>query len=760
MPIKPHKGETQDAFVSRCMHELSSADATERPQDQKVAICMSAWRDAHGGTKPKQMEMMPDDDEDYDDYMERCQENGMSEEACQSMWDESNGEEKKAPPIIHKVHSDDGAGFDFVLSDATPDRFGDVIMADGWNIENFKKNPVALFNHLPTFPVGRWVGLHVKDGALKGRLEFAPLGTSPRIDEIRKLVEAGILRAVSVGFRPIESKPRGKSADGVSMLGELFLKSELLEASVVAIGANPNALAIAKSLKISDDTLNVIFAKHGKEDTIKRRGSNGKHAETSANRKSRPMTTLTQRIEELQKTIVKDRDDLDAHLKTTDDDSADEASQAISDEMSARIAKNEKQLESLKRAETALALKAKEKQEQDGNGKGTELVVRNARPFAMPAPKIQPMDHMWRALTVAVKHFGEGRQRPILDVLRENYGENDVSEMTRVAMANFVTKSASVPADTVTTGWAKELVQTIIGDLIPSLLPFSVYPGLATKGGSFTFGRNGVVSLPARNTGAPLGGAFVAQGAPIPVKQGAFTAINLIPKKMGVITTMTRNIMEHSTPAIEAILRQAILEDTGVAIDTVLLDATSDDTTRPAGIRYNVSATSATAGGGMTALSGDLRGLTTALLTGTLGNVRAPVWIMAPGDVLAASLTQSAAGGFLPFRDELARGTLLGYPVLQTTTGTNDMMYLLDAADFITATGDTPRFDVSDQAVLYMESAPGTTQLGTAGTPATISAPARSLWQTDVIGIRMILDINWAMRRTGVVAWTQTMTWN
>jgi hypothetical protein len=62
---------------------------------------------------------------------------------------------------------------------------------------------------------------------------------------------------------------------------------------------------------------------------------------------------------------------------------------------------------------------------------------------------------------------------------------------------------------------------------------------------------------------------------------------------------------------------------------------------------------------------------------------------------------------------------------------------LVDAADFFSATGDEPRFDVSDQAVLHMEdTAP--TAIGTAGTPTVVAAPVRSLWQTDSIGIRML----------------------
>ena len=133
---------------------------------------------------------------------------------------------------------------------------------------------------------------------------------------------------------------------------------------------------------------------------------------------------------------------------------------------------------------------------------------------------------------------------------------------------------------------------------------------------------------------------------------------------------------------------------------------------------------------------------------------------MNPGDVLAASLLPATAGGGeFPFKAELTGGTLQGYPVIQSSNVTADMMLLVDAADFVSVTGDTPRFDVSDQATVHMED---TTPLAisTVGSPNTVAAPVRSLWQTDCIGVRMLLDLNWGLRRTGTVAWTQTMTWN
>jgi hypothetical protein len=82
----------------------------------------------------------------------------------------------------------------------------------------------------------------------------------------------------------------------------------------------------------------------------------------------------------------------------------------------------------------------------------------------------------------------------------------------------------------------------------------------------------------------------------------------------------------------------------------------------------------------------------------------------------------------------------------------------VDAADFFSATGDEPRFDVSDQATLHMEDT-SPAQIGTTGTPNVVAAPVRSMWQTDSIALRMVMDLNWSMRRAGVVAYTTGVTW-
>src|SRR5262249_40595558 len=197
-------------------------------------------------------------------------------------------------------------------------------------------------------------------------------------------------------------------------------------------------------------------------------------------------------------------------------------------------------------------------------------------------------------------------------------------------------------------------------------MPKPVSPRLRGFGLSPTFGRNGKIIIPTRSRTPTIAGSFVGEGQPIPVRQGAFTAQILTPKKMAVITTWTREIDEHSIPAIEGLLRQAIQEDTAVSLDSVLLDAGAATVVRPAGLLNGVAALTPTAGGGFNALVGDLKQLSGAILNSTQGHIRALTWLMNPQQVLSISLTPAPNSGLFPFKDEVGRGQLLTYPIIDS----------------------------------------------------------------------------------------------
>jgi len=289
-------------------------------------------------------------------------------------------------------------------------------------------------------------------------------------------------------------------------------------------------------------------------------------------------------------------------------------------------------------------------------------------------------------------------------------------------------------------------------------MPKSVFPRLSGAGLSLSFGRNGKIVIPTRSRTPTIAGSFVGEGLPIPVRQGAFTSQTLTPKKMAVITTWTREIDEHSVPAIEGLLRNAIGEDTAISLDAVLLDANPATLVRPAGILNGVAGLTPTAGGGFNAAVGDIKALTGALLTGTAGNIRSPVYLMNPQQLSSLGLIAMPGAGVFPFRAEVAAGNLGGWSIIDAGTVPMGTVIAMDAADFVSVSGDAPRFELSDQATLHMEdTAP--TDITTTGTPPVAAFPVKSMWQTDSIALRLIMPVNWTIRRPGTVAWVAGVTW-
>ena len=705
----------------------------------------------------KRQDLMPYDDEEEDDFMERCVDELGDEEVCALIWENASAD---GADIKHKLHANEGQGMEFVLSDETPDRLDDVIMSEGWDLRNFKRNPIALFNHNSNFPIGKWADLRIENKQLRGTLEAAPEGTSERIDEIRRLMQAGILRAVSVGFKPKKFKDREGSD-----WGTVFEEQELIETSLVSVPANPNALAVAKNLKISPETLSMVFAGQGEKGRTVRRGLTGGHAKPNGKHRGKPMSGLSQRIQELQTQIVAQKDALTAHLEKMDNDNVTNQDLEILGNLNADIARLEKVYESLIDSEKIL------KTTIDDGGpvpRSRSLVV----PGPVPDPNAPPrrprqgerrnteeppdvLDLFIKAGTLA---YCAKAWNITPDIARQRIiGTNPTYDDDEVkVVADIVLRAASAPAMTTVAGWAMELAHTVYADLMPLLMPQAILTRLATRGLPLSFGQAGRIVIPTRSRTPSLAGSFVGEGMAIPVRQGAFTSQTLTPKKMAVITTWTREMDEHSIPAIEGILRDAIQVDTSVAIDTVLLDSNPATVIRPAGLLNGVAATTPTAGGGLAAFIGDLTALISAIATNTYGNVRNPVWLANPTDMLRASLLQATNTGIFPFRAEIAAGSLNTIPIIDSATVPAKTLVLVDAADFVVVGGDAPRMEMSDQATLHMED---TNPTDLVASPSTVAAPQRSLFQTDSLALRMILPLNWLQRRAGTVSYVTGVTW-
>ncbi len=148
---------------------------------------------------------------------------------------------------------------DFRSSDETLDRYDEMVTASGWQLDNYKKNPVVQNAHsyaCLSDTIGKSLITEVRSGAplspagaegqgegasyLFQRVQFA-VNENPLAKLAYNLYKGGFLNAVSVGFIPIRWENGANGAD----YRRKYLEQELLEVSAVSIPANPNALTCA-----------------------------------------------------------------------------------------------------------------------------------------------------------------------------------------------------------------------------------------------------------------------------------------------------------------------------------------------------------------------------------------------------------------------------------------------------------------------------------------------------------------------------------
>ena len=129
-----------------------------------------------------------------------------------------------------KEVKEDGTIIGAVASSGSLDRDEEILDPEGWELDNFRKNPVLLWSHdARLLPLGRITGIKTNE---KGELIFDAIFASKENDfanKVANLMSSGFLNSFSVGFNPKEKD------------GNTFVKQELLEISVVNVPANPDA---------------------------------------------------------------------------------------------------------------------------------------------------------------------------------------------------------------------------------------------------------------------------------------------------------------------------------------------------------------------------------------------------------------------------------------------------------------------------------------------------------------------------------------
>lgn len=476
--------------------------------------------------------------------------------------------------------------------------------------------------------------------------------------------------------------------------------------------------------------------------------------------------SISERIAAAEAELVSMKDALVESMKSLEAAPDEESLLVQVEELSAKVEKHSSSVAALKKAEAVLASRAKPveapavipQMKKDATGDGSLL---------------------WKMATAKV--IAHATKKTEAEVLEKAYGHDD-----RVAAAaDFVQKAVVNPAMTTTTGWAAELVRTDYQGFLNTLRTVSVAAELANRSQMLSFGGFQSITVPMRN---PLGAtltepAWVGEAGAIPLTQFSFGSMVLNRYKLAAITTMSREIVDRSTPQIEGLIRDALSEAYAQVLDAALLSSAAAVVgVRPAGLLAGVTAATGTAGGGEAAVIADLKTAIAAMTAARLG--ARPVLIIPAANRLSVGLMMNPLGQ-RAFADEIASGRLLGMEVISSQNVPANTAILVDAAVFATAF-DTPSFDVSDVATVVESNANGTAPtmaataaqaaigaVGTAGQvpvnsgiavagstgAASTGFQARSLWQTYSVGIRMVAPTSWGLMRAGAVHSTTAITW-
>jgi hypothetical protein len=297
-------------------------------------------------------------------------------------------------------------------------------------------------------------------------------------------------------------------------------------------------------------------------------------------------------------------------------------------------------------------------------------------------------------------------------------------------VTGIVVKGSVPPATITDAGWAGALAATAVDDFVAAMTSLSAGADLIARGTRVDMTGIAQLTVPGRVVSAAAAGAWVPEGASIPVRSQAVTqGVVLEPRKLAVIATMTSEVAMSSN--VEAVTRALLSESAGLALDAAMFSANADDGAHPAGLLHNVTPITPTAGGGVAAMTGDLSALAGALAAA--GGGRGAVVVCNPAQ--AASL-------------KLLAGPRFDTPILASAGVPEKAVILIEASSLVSGFSAIPEFETSNIALLHMEDA----------APSDWGASMKSMYQVDAFALKMILRASWGMRAPHV-AYLTGATW-
>jgi HK97 family phage major capsid protein len=259
----------------------------------------------------------------------------------------------------------------------------------------------------------------------------------------------------------------------------------------------------------------------------------------------------------------------------------------------------------------------------------------------------------------------------------------------------------------------------------------------------------GSIKLPKITAGSVA--QYVGESTNAPKTQLATGQLGLTFKKLMALVPVSNDLLRYSSPGADAIVRNDLVAAFAVKEDATFIRGVGTDAS-PKGMRYfapaaNVLAANSSISNANTAT--DLGRLMQQLMGNDIPMIK-PVWIFNPRIRNYLITLQNTNGAFV-YKDEMAQGTLWGYPFGVTTGvpvnltdggGTSESeIYFVDIAQAIIGEAQNIMVDASGEAA-YSD-----------------GSTVQSAWSRDETSVRAIAEHDFGMRYDNAIAILNQVNW-
>jgi HK97 family phage major capsid protein len=297
-------------------------------------------------------------------------------------------------------------------------------------------------------------------------------------------------------------------------------------------------------------------------------------------------------------------------------------------------------------------------------------------------------------------------------------------------------KAAMAAGTTTDADWAEPLVEytTMASEFIDLLRPATII-GRIVNPGLRRVPFN--IRVAGKTQGSTVG--WVGEALAKPVSELKFNEVTLGFAKAAGIVVISEELARFSRPGAEDLITSDLRDTMQQFLDTQFVDpaVTASAGVRPASITNGVTPIGLNAAASVATWTTAITAAFTAMAAAGLSPTH---WITTPAVALSLGTLRTTQDIFAFPGLGVSGGTLMGLPVVTSTSAPAGQLILICAPEIFLADEGGVSVDVSREASIMLDSAP---------VPGTTAYT--SLWQHNLIGIKAERFINWAKRRTAAV---------